>query len=176
MLSSRHPQDIDAPQGVAVGSVLEAVEFGGAVLLAVPFAAPADFDENIKQALQGKLVLDAGNPFEDRDGDAAREALDVGSGLWTTSQLPGARVVKAFNTVYYATMAAAARGDASVGVPYATDDAEAGDRAAELIRATGMEPVDAGPLKNSALFDPGTPLWNSGASADEVRQHLSEQK
>lgn len=35
-----------------------------------------------------------------------------------------------------------------------------------------MEPVDAGPLENSALFEPGTPLWNSGASAEEVREQL----
>lgn len=172
MLSSRHPDQIDAPEGVAVGTILEAAEYGDAVLLAVPFAATAEFDGEVQEALEGRLVIDADNPFEHRDGDVAAGAKEVGSGVWTASQLPGARVVKAFNTVHYQTMPKAARGEVSIGVPYAADDEEDGDLVAELIRAAGMEPVYAGPLEHSALFELGTPLWNSGASAEEVSEQL----
>src|SRR5574342_353665 len=50
----------------------------------------------------GKVVLDTGNAYEQRDGAAAIEATrhPRGSAGWAADMFPGARWVKAFNSVY----------------------------------------------------------------------------
>jgi hypothetical protein len=175
-VSSRRPEALTPPEGVAADTLEGAAAFGEVVLLAVPFAAPATFSEPLKAALRGKVVLDADNPIPSRDGELARAvaAGGGGSGAWTAAQLPGARVVKAFNTVYFKTMAQSSGIADPVAVPLAGDDAEALEIAAKLVRDAGLAPVIAGPLATSARFDPGTPLWNSGARETAVRAWLSQ--
>lgn len=171
-VSSRNPADlaqmVDAlGPSARAGTVLEAAQFGEVVLLAVPFAAPAAWSPEVKAALAGKVVLDAGNPFAARDGDAAREVAlsGEGSGRWTARQLRGARVVKAFNTVYFQRMLARD----GVGVPIAADHPDALEMAAMLVRDAGMAPVIVGSLDRAREFDPGTSLWNSGMDEAALR-------
>lgn len=178
--SSRHPDKLRAfaaelgPRA-SVGSAREAAEFGEVVLLAVPFAATPALEPEVKRALAGKLVLDAGNVYPARDGDAAREAIAAGqgSGAWTAKHLPGARVVKAFNTVFFKTLASEAhRGGPRVGIPLAGDDKAALDQAAALVREIGFDPVVVGPLARAKDFDVGTKVYNTGMNGDEVRSAL----
>jgi 8-hydroxy-5-deazaflavin:NADPH oxidoreductase len=169
LLSSRHPDEI----GVALPSATpeEAARFGDVVLLAVPFAATAELSAATKAALAGKVVLDAGNPFPLRDGDAAVAVSRSGrgSGRWTAERLPGARVVKAFNTVYSETLASqAGRAGERIGIPLAADEADAMELAEALVRDAGFDAVPVGPLDEARRFDPGTPPWNTGATAAEL--------
>lgn len=173
--SSRHPERLIPAEGGRVGTVEQAAAFGEVVLLAVPFAATAELSAQVRATLEGKVVLDAGNPFPRRDGPIVEEVTKshTGSGVWTQSHLPGAKVVKAFNTVYFERMKTSGRdGNARVGVPLAGDDEGALKTAAQLVRDAGMDPVEIGPLKAAAKFDPGTPLWNSKATAHEIRDAL----
>jgi len=173
--SSRHPEKLSPAAGGTVGTVEEAAAFGEVVLLAVPFGATAKLSAQVRRTLEGKVVLDAGNPFPRRDGSIVDEVAKsrTGSGAWTQSHLPGAKVVKAFNTVYFEKMKTSGKdGKAPVGVPLAGDDAGALATAAQLVRDAGMDPVEIGPLKTAAQFDPGTPLWNSKATALEIRDAL----
>lgn len=175
LLSSRHPETLDdlvkeLGERARRGQPLEAARWGEVVLLAVPFAATEGFAWGVKSALAGKVVIDAGNPFGRRDGEAAvRVARErTGSGAWTAAQLPGAKVVKAFNTVYYRRMLAR-EGE---GVPLASDHPEALEVAARLVSDAGMVPVVVGGLERARDFDPGTPVWNSGMSAEQLREAL----
>jgi len=174
MLSSRHPQAIDAPEGVQRGSVTDAVQWADVVLLAIPLGAVAGLDEAIRAAMAGKVVVDANNAIPNREPEIVRAVAEGegGSGGWTARQLPGARVVKAFNTVYFKNMEAAAAGERAIGVPVAADDEEALAIAEQLVRDAGMEPVRVGPLHTSGRFDFGTPVWNSAESAQGVRRIL----
>ena len=99
-VSSRHPERLQAPAGGYKGSVLEAVRFADVLLLAIPFSAVPHLPAEVKQAMVGKIVIDANNAWKGREGAAAAEAhaTGLGSAVWTASQLPGARIVKAFNT------------------------------------------------------------------------------
>jgi len=174
--SSRHPEKLSPAEGGRVGTIEEAAAFGEVVLLAIPFGATAELSAEVRQTLEGKVVLDAGNPFPRRDGAIADEVLSsrTGSGVWTQSHLPAAKVVKAFNTVYFERMRSSGRdGNERVGVPLAGDDAGALATAAQLVRDAGMDPVEVGALKTAARFDPGTPLWNSKATAHEIRDALA---
>src|SRR5512138_2353674 len=140
-LSSRHPDSLApvvAEMGprASAGTPEEAAAFGEAALLAIPFGTLAELGPRLAPSLAGKVVLDAGNPFPHRDGAAAAEAIrgGHGSGRWTAQWLPGARVVKAFNTVFFRTLASEAhRAGDRIGVPLAGDDPPALDVAARLV-------------------------------------------
>ena len=160
-VSSRHPARLQVPPGGRKGSVLDAVRFADVLLLAIPLSAVPGLPDEVKRAMAGKVLLDANNAWKGREGDAAAEVhgTGLGSGTWTARQLPGARVVKAFNTwpfFQYATYAALPPA-ARPAVPLASDDSEALALASELVRDARMEPVVAfGGLRAAARFDTDT--------------------
>lgn len=178
--SSRHPDQLaglvkKTPRSQA-GTVEEAARFGDALFLGVPYAAMPDLAKTLAPLVAGKLVLDAGNIIPGRDGALAAsvKAEGRGSGGWTQSLLPKARVVKAFNTVHYANLAREAhRAGARIGVPLAGDDAKALEEAAALVRDAGQDPLmlDGG-LAASARIDFGSPVWNTNKTVDEIRAAL----
>src|SRR5574342_646527 len=94
--------------------------------------------------LFGKIVIDTSNAYEKRDGEAARTASrhPAGSAGWAADLFPGARFVKAFNTVYFKTLETEAhRSGDRVGIPLASDDREAMTLVAQLVRDAGFDPV-----------------------------------
>ena len=87
--------------------------------------------------------------------------------------LPGARLVRAFNSVYFKTLQTEAhRAGDRVGIPLASDDAAALNLAAGLVRDAGFEPVVVGPLARARSFDPGTPVYNTGMSGADLARAL----
>lgn len=110
-LSSRHPDSLEPlvkrlGTRVSAGTPLEAARFGEVVMLAVPLAATPDLARDLAMDLAGKIALDTGNAYERRDGAKAREATahPRGSASWAADMFPGARWVKAFNSVYFKTL------------------------------------------------------------------------
>jgi 8-hydroxy-5-deazaflavin:NADPH oxidoreductase len=178
--SSRHPERL-APlvervgPNATAGTVEEAAGFGEVIFLGVPFGALPELATRVAPLAAGKVVLDAGNPFPARDGAIAREVVAArrGSGAYTAARLPGARVVKAFNTVYFKALETEAhRAGEQIGVPLASDDDEAMRVAAGLVRDAGFAPVVVGPLELAKRFDVGSAVWNSNLGAAEVAKAL----
>ena len=62
------------------------------------------------------------------------------------SYLPGAKIVRAFNAIGYAKMAAASANSEKIGMPMAGDDANAISVVSGLVREVGYEPVLVGTL------------------------------
>ena len=178
MFSSRHP---DTLKGLAdelgplarVGTVAEAVEFGDVVMLVVPYTAMEQIGKDYGNALAKKvLVIDVSNPIARRDGAEIVKWVDEqgGPGLATAKFLPGAHIVRAFNAINYAKLAADAhRQGELVGVPIAGDDPHAIDIASGLIREIGFDPVVIGGLAMGKYLVPGTPLAGEHTTA-EIRQ------
>ncbi|HUJ88042.1 MAG TPA: NADPH-dependent F420 reductase [Burkholderiales bacterium] len=165
MFSSRHPEELkDLVAGLGplahAGTVEEAIAFGDAVLLAVPYRALPQLGKDHAAALAAKvLVLDACNPIPARDGEIAAWAREKGAGLASAELLPGARLVRAFNAIGYAKLPQAAhRQGERIGMPMAGDDANAIAVASRLVREIGFEPVLVGPLAMGKYLIPGTPL------------------
>lgn len=178
--SSRHPENLQklvtaAGPAARAGTVAEAIAFGDVVLLSVPLKAYRDLDNQTKQALKGKIVIDTSNPYPDRDGAMALEARQDpgGMGSVVARLLPGARIVRAFNTVYFEDLKQTVnrKGD-KIGIPIAGDDQEAVKAAVELARNVGLDPVVVGGLTASKLFDVGTPVYATSASAPEIKAKL----
>jgi predicted dinucleotide-binding enzyme len=178
--SSRHPEQLRSfvePLGnrASAGSPAEAAQFGEVVMLSVPLAAVAALARGLAPSLAGKVVLDTGNAYERRDGEAARDASHPprGSAGWAAAMFAGARWVKAFNTVYFKTLETEAHRDGDrVAIPLASDDRTALDIAAQLVRDAGFDPVIAGPLAKGKEFEPGTTVYNTGMSGRDVRRAL----
>ncbi|MFO0550581.1 MAG: NAD(P)-binding domain-containing protein [Polyangiaceae bacterium] len=164
-------QSIDARVGVDTLSATS--KWAEAVLLAIPLHATPDVASSIAEGVRGKPVLDAGNAIPRRDGAAADAAGALGTGPWVAAFLPGAHVVKAYNTVYYQTIATQAhRAPPLVGVPLCGDDEGALSVAERLVRDSGLEPVRVGKLADSRSIDFGSPVWNSNMTRDEIIRAL----
>jgi len=180
-LATRHPGELQ-PLVASLGSraeaatPAEAASFGEVVTLTVPLQAVPDLARDLGSSLVGKVVIDTGNAYEKRDGQAARVATahSQGSAGWAAAMFPGSRWVKAFNTVYFKTLASEAhRAGDRVGIPLAGDDTHAVETAAWLVQDAGFDPVIVGPLARGKEFEPDTPSYNTGMSGRDLRNVLS---
>lgn len=178
--SSRHPENLKglveaAGPAARAGKVAEAIAFGDVVVLSVPLKAYRELDTETKQALKGKVVIDTSNPYPERDGAIAEEAKKDpgGMGSFVARLLPGARIVRAFNTVYFEDLKKTVnKNGEKIGIPIASDDQEGLDAAVELAQKAGLDPVVVGELGKSKLFDVGTAVYATSASAKEIKQKL----
>ena len=154
--------------GGAATPPAEAVRGADAVVLATPWeqteAAVRALD------LEGRAVLDATNPL-------AFPSLDLlvpdSAAAQIQAWAPGARVVKAFNTVGANVMA-----DADFGGPVrpvlfvAGDDGAAKATALELAEDVGFEGADAGGLERAHALEMLAVLWIHRAMQDGREQAL----
>jgi hypothetical protein len=177
MLSARDlgpVKDLAAQIGpnAQVGTPAEAAAFGDVVVVTVPFGALPQIGKDYASQLKGKIVLDTCNPSLKRDGEMAQEALDKGTGVMDPIYLPGTRLVRAFNTVNFALLAAPtpASGERH-GVPLAADDQGALKVAVQLVRDAGFDPVVVGGLSSAKSFDMGHGIHGT-MTASEVRTAL----
>ncbi|PYS53200.1 MAG: NADP oxidoreductase [Acidobacteria bacterium] len=180
LLASRHPADLQPlveklGRHASAGMPAEAATFGEVVMLTVPLAAIPDLARDLASSLQGKVVLDTGNAYEKRDGEAARQATrhPQGSAGWAAAMFPDAKWVKAFNTVYFKVLETEAHRDGDrVGIPLAGNEKDALETAAGLVRDAGFDPVIVGALARGKEFEPGTRPYNTGMSGPQLRKHF----
>lgn len=155
--------------GARAGTPREAATFGDVVMISVPYHALPAVGKDLADAYKGKVVIDTNNPFTHRDGETGKWALEKGAGLASRELLPGARIVRAFNAIGAARMGAAYQEPGQVGMPIASDDAQAIAVASRLIREVGYEPVLIGGLEMGKHLMPGTALAGE-RSAEEIRK------
>ena len=179
LFSSRHPEELkDMVEGLGAnaqaGTVDQAIAFGDVVFIAVPYKALPQVGQDYGAALKGKIVLDACNATQVRDGDITQEVVRDGIGVTSQKYLPGTRLVRAFNSLNYMVFAKEAnRPDPKLAIPIAGDDAEAVKVAAGLVRDAGFDPVVVGDLKDASRFQMGAPGFGQQVSAAELKQKLS---
>jgi predicted dinucleotide-binding enzyme len=179
MFSSRHPDELkDLVAGLgplaSAGTVAQAIDFGEALLIAVPYGALPQLGQDYGEALKGKVVLDACNAVSTRDGPITDEVEHNGIGITSRKYLSGARPVRAFNTMSYTIFAREANRPApKLAIPIAGDDAAAVQVAAGLVRDAGFEPVLVGTLADARKFQRGGPGYGQAVGAVELKQKLS---
>lgn len=135
-------------------AVRDTVKSANVVLLAVPFGAIDDVIRSAggADAFAGKTVVDVTN--------ALTPDMSLALGFETSGaeelqkKLAGARVVKAFNTVFAQHMDSGRLGDERLSAFVAGDDEEAKAQAMTLARDIGFDAVDGGPLRGARLLEP----------------------
>jgi predicted dinucleotide-binding enzyme len=118
---------------------------GEVLVLAVWYPALDDVPSTYRGQLDGKVVVDITNPID----QAAFEPLEIEAGSAAqeiAQRVPGARVVKAFNTTFAGTLSEGQVAGQPLDVFLAADDAGAKEVVSRLVRDGGLRPVDAGPL------------------------------
>jgi 8-hydroxy-5-deazaflavin:NADPH oxidoreductase len=153
-------------------TVEEAADFGEVVLVAIPFFAYETLPTDL---LAGKTVVDAMNYYPGRDGGMNLDGL--GSSELLARHLPDARIVKAFNTMYYETLGAEGRPATPPAerlvLFVAGDDAEAKAVVSGLIEEIGFTPVDVGTLEDGRKQQPGSPIYNAPMNEAQAREELA---
>jgi 8-hydroxy-5-deazaflavin:NADPH oxidoreductase len=178
LFSSRHPEQLGelvaaAGPTASAGSIAEAAAFGEVVLVAIPFGS---YTELPAAQLAGSIVIDATNYYPQRDGHI--RALDDGSETSSeliAQHLAGARLVKAFNTMYFKTLQNEGRppGPDRLVIFVAGDDADAKMVVGELIEQLGFTPIDTGSLRDGGRKQqPGSPIYNRPLTAEQAREEL----
>jgi 8-hydroxy-5-deazaflavin:NADPH oxidoreductase len=150
------------PAAVVAGGNLDALTGADAVVLALRFTALKGVIAEIAGSLTGKLVVVPSNPVStDAQGNIIR-VLPEGqsSGQVVAGWLPAeAHLAMAFGTLPVATFESSSRRSPEPAVLfYVTDDDQAGQETARLIRAAGFEPVQAGGLDQSGRLEVGGDL------------------
>jgi 8-hydroxy-5-deazaflavin:NADPH oxidoreductase len=121
------------------------------VVLSIPWTAIDDVVTHVD--LDGKIVVDTTNQFGADGWEQIPDGLTAAQ--LNQRRMPGARLVKSFNTLTAAFQASEA------GRPQETrvvqwlcgDDEEAKAQVAQLIRDAGFEPVDVGGLADAAVME-----------------------
>ena len=176
--SSRNPDELSALVAQAgptakKGLPREAAAFGDVILIAVPYGALPQVGKDYGAVMKGKVVIDCGNPREDRDGAMATEAAAKGTGIASAEHLPGVRLVRAFNALSFQQVRSEAfRGGEKLAIPIAADDAQATAVTVQLVEDAGFEPVVVGGLTRAREFDRGTPVYVKGLTARQLREAL----
>jgi len=132
--------------------VRETTGWAEVVLLAVPYGAVDDVVRTVVDRLDGKTVVDVTNPLDADLGLAV--GFDSSAAEELQRKLPGARIVKAFNTVFARNMDSGHVGGRAQAAFVAGDDADAKRTVLELARGIGFDAVDAGPLDSARLLEP----------------------
>jgi 8-hydroxy-5-deazaflavin:NADPH oxidoreductase len=174
MFSSRHPEELTSlVDGLGArahaGTVADAVKFGDVVFLTVPYSAMPDLAKDYGKTLAAKpLVIDVGNPIPNRDGAIGTIASEQGAGLYLSSLMPGAKLVRAFNALNWAKLPeyATRTGENKVAAPMVGDDPKAVGLAESLIREMGFEPVMIGGLALSKYTMPREALGDDHTAAE----------
>lgn len=146
----------------------EAVAYGEVVILAVPW--PQRLHLPAPDLFEKKIVVDTMNPFSTSSSGIDLDV--VSSSEEVARQFPKARVVKAFNTLYWETLAT--RGTIHVShrivLPLSGPDAEAKSIVATLISECGFAPLDLGDFrKGQELAQPGKLLYNKALTLAEAK-------
>lgn len=171
LLGSRNPERaveaalaIQEQLGAASGLVrgagnAEAAAYGQLVLLTVPYQPGSPLVSQMREQLQGRVLVSTAAPMEFRGGLAYPVRPEPGSAAQEVAEVcPGALVVGAFHTV-----SAPALGRLEVSldedVIVTSDHPTAKEMVLRLIeRLAGLHPVDGGGLANAGFSEGLTPF------------------
>jgi len=156
----------------------EAAGAGDIVVVSVPVMADSSM---AGLALAGKVVVDTGNYYPQRDGHIPElDGKQLTSSEYLQQFIPDALVVKGFNNIYYMHLRNLARPKGAADrsyLPIAGDSQAAKVTVAEFLDSLGYGAVDAGSLADSWRQEPGAPAYGApyGTFEDEKGTPVSEQ-
>jgi NADPH-dependent F420 reductase len=175
-VASRDPEDAGAVASATRARVATSNTAAAAaaqiVVLAIPFSSAETVAAEIREAVAGKIVVDATNRMAFGPTGPTIDAGESNAERFA-ALLPEARIVKAFNTLFASNQSDPIADGVQLDGFVAADDAAAKSTILELVGSMGLNPVDVGPLPraqqleqlaflNIALNITGNGAWQSG--------------
>ncbi len=176
LLASRDPQDaadVAAATGArTAASVASAAEAASVIVLAIPFASAPEVAAEIRDVVAGKAIVDVSNRMS-FGASGVETDTSTSNAEELAALLPGAHVVKAFNTLFASSQSDAVLDGVQLDGFVAADDADAKALVIALVESIGLNPIDVGPLVrarqleglaflNIALQVANNGAWRSG--------------
>jgi predicted dinucleotide-binding enzyme len=180
MLGTREPGSVkakawieEAGHGASAGTFAEAARFAELAILATAWSGT---ENAIRLAdprnLEGKVVIDATNPLAmGPSGLILAVAGNDSGGERVQRWLPGARVVKAFNTVGSLHMVDPQFPGGPPDMLLAGDDGEAKRTVGEIAASLGWPVIDLGGIEASRYLEPFAMVWITHAIRTKSRGH-----
>lgn len=140
-----HAEKLAADTGATARSSGDAVDRADVVVLAIPGLQAKAWAGELAGRLGGKVLIDATNPINAEMSDLF--TLGTSNAEELQKQVPGARVVKAFNTVFASRLNNPKQDGTPLDALLAGDDVAAKQAAAQLASSLGLRPRDAGGLR-----------------------------
>ncbi len=177
LFSSRHPDELqnivkEAGNNAKAMSVEKAFEANADVyLLAVPFKAIDVLAELYAGEYGNKVIIDATNPYPERDGEMAQEVRDSNRNAseYTAMKFGTAKTAKAFNTIYAKDLKEMAFRDTDkLAIPFASQDEDSKMVTQKLIEDIGFDPVYIGDLSKTKIMDPDQKIYGKSVSREEL--------
>jgi len=179
--NSRGPESLAALAAEVVAtpvSVVDAVNTGDIVILAIPTKAVADLPRELfANVPKSVVVIDIGNYHPElRDGRI--DAIERGmlDSQWVARQI-GRPVIKAFNNILAKSLLekGVPRGTPGrIALPVAGDPLDARAVVLRLVDDLGFDPVDGGDLDQSWRQQTGTPAYCRDLGPAALRRALAE--
>lgn len=135
------------------GTLQQAVDFGEVVILAIPGNTAPDTVASL-QNWSGKIVIDTNNRF-----GPSTSGLSLAED--TAQRIPGAHVVKAFNTIGTSRYDSPEINGQTVSMFICGDDSQAKSVVGGLVNELGFDLVDIGELSQAILLENMARLWVS---------------
>jgi predicted dinucleotide-binding enzyme len=162
MLSSKRGPNALTPVAQSIGARATSVTEAAAqelVLLALPWLAVPDTLDPLPD-WQGRILVDATNPFVTFDPLQLADLEGRSASAIIAEHAPGARVVKAFNSIAMTNFEKGPRqGDATRVLFVSGDDPASKQTVQRLITELGYAPIDLGGLEDGGhLQQAGSPL------------------
>jgi predicted dinucleotide-binding enzyme len=152
-IASRKPVETLAPVAKVIGptvipkSLQDAVK-ADIIILAIPFGTQKEFAKVI-ESWKGKIVIDVTNAY----GVAPEELGNLPSSVIVSQAFPGARLVKAFNSLPAEVLAKDPNVNGGRRVIFLSSDEEAdAAEVAKLVEQLGFSPVQLGKLAEGGLL------------------------
>jgi len=143
-----------AQKGAKVSSSsLGDAQLGEVVVLAVAYGTNIEIAKQLGSRLAGKVVVDIANPLNATYNGLATAADSSSAEDLARAIVPGAKVVKAFNTTFAGTLLAGQVAGQTLDVFIAGDDEAAKKMVSQLVTDGGMRAIDAGPLHRARQIE-----------------------
>lgn len=136
--------DADATSG-GLGDIPE----GDIVVLALYFGPAKEVATHYGDTLSGKTVVEISNPTDPETFDSLTVEPGSSAAEEIAALLPGAQVVKAFNTTFAGPLTAGSTGGMPLDVFIASDSEDAASAVASFAAAAGLRPLRVGGLRHA---------------------------
>src|SRR5216684_7022205 len=180
MANSRGPEslkDLAAETGAIPASLEQVIQDVDMLFIVVPQKAIPELPKGLlKKARKETMVIDVGNYYPFRDGRIAELENGLTDSVWVERQI-GRPVVKVLNTIPTKALMAAGRPAGSrdrVALPISGDNPKAKEIVAQLIDRIGFDSVDAGTIAESWRQQPGSPLYCTNPTKEELQLWLKK--
>lgn len=181
LFSSRHPEELhnlvrETEGNAKAVSVEKAFEANADVyLLAVPFKAIDQLAELYAGEYGNRVIIDATNPYPERDGKMAQEVRDGNENAseYTAMKFGTAKTAKAFNTIKAEHLKNKAWSTQDkIAIPYAAQDEDSKQVTRQLIEDIGFDAVYVGDLSQTKIMDPDQKIYGKSVNRAELEAML----